>query len=85
MEMWLGLIHLQCSHPVRAVHVEPEAQVTSADAGWKCIPGCHLGNVPLPLIGRVYVEEAPTTTFGDGCRTHQMCRTFMADSSNVAA
>lgn len=51
MEMWLALNHLQRSHPVRAIHVEPEAQVTLADTGWKWTPGCHLGNVALPLSG----------------------------------
>lgn len=63
MEMWLGLNHLQCSNLVRAVHVEPEAQVTQADTGWKWTPGRHLGDVPLPLNGRVYVEEFPPATF----------------------
>ena len=51
MEMWLRFNHLQCSHPVRAVHVEPEAQVTEADAGRKWTLGRHLGNVALPLSG----------------------------------
>lgn len=55
MEMWVKLNHLQCSHLVRAVHVEPEAEVTSANTGWKGTPGCHFGNVTLPLNGRVYV------------------------------
>ncbi len=51
MEMRFALNHLQCSHLVGAVHVEPEAQVTQADAGWKRTPGCHLGNLALPLSG----------------------------------
>lgn len=63
-EMRLGLDHLQCSHLVRAVHEEPEAQVTQADAGWKWIPGRYLGNVALPLGGWVYIQELPSTTFG---------------------
>lgn len=51
MEMWLGLNHLQRSHLVRAVHVEPEAEVTQADTGWKWTPGRHRGDIPLPLSG----------------------------------
>lgn len=51
MEMQPRLNHLQCSHPVRAVHVEPEAQVTQADAGRERYNGCDLGNVTLPLNG----------------------------------
>lgn len=49
MEMRFGSCHLQRPHPVRAVHVEPEAQVTPADAGRKRTPGRHLGDVTLPL------------------------------------
>lgn len=63
MEMRLGLNHLQCSHLVRAVHVEPEAQVTQTDTGWKWTPGRHLGDVPFPLNGWVYVQEFPPATF----------------------
>lgn len=63
--MWLRLNYLQRSHPVRAVHVEPEAQVTHANTGWECTPGRHPGNVSLPLRGWVYVQEVPSTTFGN--------------------
>lgn len=55
--------YLQCSHPVRAVHEEPKAQVTHTNAGRKWISGCHLGNIPFPLRGRVYIEEVPPTTY----------------------
>lgn len=65
MEMSLSLNHLQCAHPVGALHVEPEAQVTQAHAGRKWTPGCHLGDVTLHLGGRVYVEELPISTFED--------------------
>lgn len=65
MEMWLRFDHLQCSHPVRAMHEEPEAQVTQANTGWKWSPGCHLCNVTLPLRGWVNIQEAPSTTYGD--------------------
>lgn len=63
MEMSLRLNYLQRAHPVWALHVEPEAQVTQADTGRKWTPGCHLSDVTLPLGGRVYVEELPITTF----------------------
>lgn len=56
-EMRFRSCHLQRPHPVRAVHVEPEAQVTPTDAGRKQAPGCHLGDVTLSLDSRVRVEE----------------------------
>lgn len=65
MEWRVGLKHLQGSHPVRTMHVEPEAQVTQADAGRERTPGCHLGDVAIPLGGGVHVQESPITTFGD--------------------
>lgn len=57
MEMGFRSCHLQRSHPVRAVHVEPEVQVTPADAGRKRTPGRHLGDVALPLNGWKHVQE----------------------------
>lgn len=47
------------------MHEEPEAQVTQADTGWQWSPGCHLCNVTLSLWGWMYVQEVPSTTFGD--------------------
>lgn len=57
--------HLQRSHPVWAVHVEPEAQVTQAHAGWKGTNGGHPGNVTLSLSAWVDVEEVPPATFAE--------------------
>lgn len=51
METGFRSSHLQRPHPVRAVHVEPEPQVTPADAGRKREPGRHPGDVALPLNG----------------------------------
>lgn len=65
MEMSLRLNHLQRAHPVWALHVEPEAQVTQADTGRKWTPGCHLADVTFPLGGRIDVEELPISTFED--------------------
>lgn len=72
--MWLNLNHLQCSHLVRAVHVEPEAQVTQTHTGWKWTPGCYLGNVTLPLNGGVYVQKFPSATFGNTVQMINMCQ-----------
>lgn len=63
MESRVRLKHLQRAHPVRTLHVEPEAQVTQADAGRKRTLGGHLGDVAVPLGGGVNVQEFPITTF----------------------
>ena len=55
--------YLQSAHALRAVHVEPEPQVTQADAGWEGTPGGHLGNVALPLSSRVHIQEVSSTAF----------------------
>lgn len=65
MESRLRLKHLQRAHPVRALHVEPEAQVTQAHAGRERAPGCHLGDVTIPLRGGVDVKEFSITTLED--------------------
>lgn len=65
MESRVRVKHLQRAHPVRTMHVEPEAQVTQADAGRKRTPGGHLGDVAIPLGGGVDVQEFPITTFED--------------------
>lgn len=65
MESRVRLTHLQRAHPVRTLHVEPEAQVTQADAGGERTLGCHLGDVAVPLGGGVDVQEFSITTFED--------------------
>lgn len=65
MESRVRLKHLQRAHPVKTLHVEPEAQVTQADAGGERTLGCHLGNVAVPLGGGVNVQEFSITTFED--------------------
>lgn len=70
MEMWLRRSHLQRSHPVWAVHVEPEAQVTQADAGGERAPGGYRGDVALLLRRRVHVQEVPSTTLGENVTEH---------------
>lgn len=65
MESRVRLKHLQRAHPVRTLHVEPEAQVTQADAGGERTLGCHLGDVAVPLGGGVDVQEFSISTFED--------------------
>lgn len=65
MESRVRLKHLQRAHPVRTLHVEPEAQVTQADAGGERTLGCHLGDVAVPLGGGVDVQEFSIATFED--------------------
>lgn len=65
MESRVRRKHLQRAHPVGTLHVEPEAQVTQADAGGEGTLGRHLGDVAVPLGGGVHVQEFSIATCED--------------------